>query len=88
LNTFVRKFIARFGRCLTTLFGIPFGPGALPTLSPLLALMTSEVVVNVGSLGGAYYGAESRLSVIYEFRSYRLENTVLHCYKDQPVDDV
>jgi hypothetical protein len=39
LNTFVRKVIARFGRCLRTLFGTPFGPGAFSTLGPL---MTSE----------------------------------------------
>jgi hypothetical protein len=43
LNTFLRKVIARFGRCLRTLFGIPFGRGALPTLSPLMALMTFRV---------------------------------------------
>jgi hypothetical protein len=25
------------GRCFKALFGIPFGPGALPTLRPLMA---------------------------------------------------
>jgi hypothetical protein len=48
LNTSVRKVIACFGRCLWILFGIPFGPGALPTLSTLMACR------NVGSLAGAY----------------------------------
>jgi hypothetical protein len=50
LNTFVRKVIARFGRCLRTLFGTPFGPGALSTLSPLMACKTSEGAVNAGPL--------------------------------------
>jgi hypothetical protein len=53
LNTFVRKVIARFGRCFRT----PFGPGALPTLSPLIACRTSEGLINLGSLMGAYSDA-------------------------------
>jgi hypothetical protein len=64
LNTFVRKVIARFGRCLRTLFGTPFGPGALPTLSPLMALTISEGVVNVGSLVGPYSYARFSTSTI------------------------
>jgi hypothetical protein len=47
LNTFVRKVIVRFDRCFRALFGIPFGPGALPTLSPLMAYRTSEGLVNL-----------------------------------------
>jgi hypothetical protein len=54
LIRFVRKVIARFGRCLKTLFGIFFGPGALPTWRPLMACWTSEGLVNFGSLAGAY----------------------------------
>jgi hypothetical protein len=54
LNTFVRKVIARLGRCLMILFGIPFGPGALPTLRPLMACWTSEGLVSFGSFAGAY----------------------------------
>jgi hypothetical protein len=64
LNTFVRKVIARFGRCVRTLFVIPFGVGALPTLSRLLALMTSEGVVNIGSLEGAFSYARISTSTI------------------------
>jgi hypothetical protein len=29
---------ARWGRCFKALFGMPSGPGALPTLRPLMAL--------------------------------------------------
>jgi hypothetical protein len=32
ISTFTRKILARFGRCLKNLFGIPFRPGDLPTL--------------------------------------------------------
>jgi hypothetical protein len=53
LNAFVRKVIARLGRCLRTLFGIPCGPGALPTLNASMACRTSEGLVNFGSLVGA-----------------------------------
>jgi hypothetical protein len=42
LNTFVGKVIVRFCKCIRILFGLPFGPGALPTLSPLMACRTSE----------------------------------------------
>jgi hypothetical protein len=54
LNTFVRKGTAHFGRCFRALFDIPFGPGALPTLSPLMACRTSEGLVTFGSLAKAY----------------------------------
>jgi hypothetical protein len=54
LNTFVRKGIARLGRSLRALFSIPFGPGALPTLSHLMACRTSEGLVKFGSLAGAF----------------------------------
>ena len=40
------------GRCFRTLFGIPLGPGALPTLRPLMASRTSSGLVNFGSLAG------------------------------------
>jgi hypothetical protein len=42
------------GRSLNALLGTPLGPGALPTLSPLMASGTSEELVNYGSLAGAY----------------------------------
>ena len=32
-----RSYTARCGRCFNALFGIPFGPGALVTLRPLMA---------------------------------------------------
>ena len=40
------------GRCFRSLFGIPLGPGALPTLRPLMASRTSSGLVNFGSLAG------------------------------------
>jgi hypothetical protein len=64
LNTFVRKVIARFGRCLRTLFRILFGPGALPILSRVIAYSTSEGLVNFGSLALAYSYAGIALSTI------------------------
>jgi hypothetical protein len=45
LNTFVTKVIVRLGGCLRTVFGILFGPEALPTLSPLISRRTSEELV-------------------------------------------
>jgi hypothetical protein len=48
-NTFVRKVIARLGRCLRSLFGIAFGPGVLSTLIPLMAYRTSGCLVIFGS---------------------------------------
>jgi hypothetical protein len=50
----VGKLIARFGECFNTMFGIPFGPAALPILSPLMACKTTEGLVTFGSLAGAY----------------------------------
>jgi hypothetical protein len=50
LNTFVRKVITCLGRCLRTLFSIPFGPGALPTMIPLTACRTPEGLVSVGAV--------------------------------------
>jgi hypothetical protein len=46
--------MALLGRCLKALLGTPLGPGALPTLSPLMASRTSEGLVNFGYLAGAY----------------------------------
>jgi hypothetical protein len=43
---------ARCGRCFKALFGIPFGPGTLLTLRPLMASWTSSRLVNLGSLAG------------------------------------
>ena len=37
------------GRCFRALFGIPLGPGALPTLRPMMASRTSSGLVNFGS---------------------------------------
>jgi hypothetical protein len=54
LNTFVRKVVARLGRCLRTLFVTTFGPGELRTLSLLMIFRTSDGVINVGSLAGAH----------------------------------
>lgn len=53
LTTFVKNFIARLGRCTATLFGVPFGPRALPKLTTLITRKTSEALVNVGPLVGA-----------------------------------
>jgi len=41
---------ARLGTCFNALFDIPFGPGALLTLRPLMASWTSSGVVNWVSL--------------------------------------
>jgi hypothetical protein len=64
LNNFVRKVMARLGRCLRTLFGIPFGPGALPSFSPMMACRTSVGAVNIGSFVGAYSHAHIATSTI------------------------
>jgi hypothetical protein len=48
-----RRDTALCGRCFKALFGIPFGPGALPNLRPLMASWTSSGLVNLGSLTGA-----------------------------------
>jgi hypothetical protein len=55
----VRKVIERFGRFLRALLRIPFGPGALPPLSSLMAYRTSEGLVNFGSLWGAHLYARN-----------------------------
>ena len=41
------------GRCFKALFGIPSGPGALPTLRPLMVSWTSVGLVSLGLLAGA-----------------------------------
>jgi hypothetical protein len=46
LETFVRKFIGRLGRCLRALSGVLFGPGSLPTLSNLVFRRTSKGLFN------------------------------------------
>jgi hypothetical protein len=53
LNTFEKKVIPRFDKCDRTLFGTPFEPAALSTLSPFMASRTSEGVFTSGSLAGA-----------------------------------
>jgi hypothetical protein len=50
LNIATRRNTARWGRSFRTLFGIPFGPGALPTLRRRVASWTSG---GVGWLGFA-----------------------------------
>jgi len=40
-----RRDTARCGRCFRALFWIPFGPGALLTLRPLMASWTSSGLV-------------------------------------------
>jgi hypothetical protein len=50
----VREVLALSGSYFKTLFGKPFGPGALPTMNPLMATWTYEVLVNFGPLAGAY----------------------------------
>ena len=52
LKRWTRKNTARMGRCFRALFGIPFGPGALTTLRPLIAFWTSSGLVNIGSMAG------------------------------------
>ena len=42
------------GRCFRALFGRPLGPGALPTLRPLMAYGTSSGLVNIGSVAGVW----------------------------------
>jgi hypothetical protein len=57
LNNFVIKVMTLLGRSLSACFGTPFGPGALPTLIPLMASWTSEGLLNFVSLAGAYFYA-------------------------------
>jgi hypothetical protein len=71
LNTFVRKVNALLGRCLRALFVIPFWPGALPTLSPLMACGTSEGLVKFCSLAGAYSYARIYLELLVYSPLYR-----------------
>ena len=48
-----RRDTTHRGIYFTALLGIPFGPGALPTLRPRMASWTSGVSVKLGSLVGA-----------------------------------
>jgi len=41
------------GRCFKAVFGIPSGPGALPTLLPRMVPWTSVGLVSLGSIAGA-----------------------------------
>jgi hypothetical protein len=63
LNTFVRKVIARLAGCLRTLLGIQFGPGALPTLSPLMACIgpSKDWLISVHLRGHTRMPASPRL---------------------------
>jgi hypothetical protein len=49
----ISKDTALCGRYFNALLGIPFGPGALLTLRPLMDYMTSSGLVEMGSLTGA-----------------------------------
>jgi len=46
LNSMTRRDTTGRGICFKALLGIPFGPGALPTLRPRMASGTSGVSVN------------------------------------------
>ena len=52
------------GRCFRALFGIPFGPGALPTLRPVMASRTSSGLVNFGWLAGVWRNDFSATSTV------------------------
>ena len=52
------------GRCFRALFGMPLGPGALPTLRPLMASRTSSGLVNFGSLAGVWRYDSSATSTV------------------------
>jgi len=52
------------GKCFKALLVIPLGPGALPTLRPLMASRTSSGLVNFGSLAGVWWYDSSATSTI------------------------
>jgi len=52
------------GRCFRALFGISLGPGALPTLRPLMASRTSSGFVNFGSLARVWRYDSSATSTV------------------------
>lgn len=53
LRIFVRKAIARIRKCLRALFGIEFGHGILPNLSPFMACKTFDELDNVCSFAAS-----------------------------------
>ena len=64
LKIWTSRNTAHMGRCFRALFGISLGPGAFPTLRPLMAYGTSSGLVNFGSLAGVWRYDSSATSTV------------------------
>ena len=64
LNIVTRRDKTRYGRCFSALYGILFGPGALPIYRPWMTSCTSAALVNMGYVAGAkVYACSASLSI-------------------------